>query len=66
MAVRVITYRNVECAIDPFSHIKVQEWMAYSRDCCRRDGKLLSLTFSGCTVLACLLAMFQPYGGKLR
>jgi len=34
-------------------HTKIQELMAYSRPCCKRDGRLLSLTWSGFFVPAC-------------
>jgi len=66
LAMRVITYRSVECATDFLFHIKVQEWMSYCWPFCRSGEKLLSLTCSGYSVLACLLAMFQLYGGMLR
>jgi len=53
LAARVVTYRSVE-------------WMAYSRPCCKRDGGLLSLTWSGFFVPAWILAMFQLYGFRSR
>ena len=47
-------------------HTKVQVWMGYSRLCCKRDGKFLSLTWSRFFVPAWQLDMFQPYGARLR
>jgi hypothetical protein len=41
-------------------HTKVQEWMGYSGPCRKRDGGLLSLTWSRSCMPAWQLAGFQP------
>ena len=46
--------------------VKVQEWLAYSQAYCKSDRGLLSLTWSGFSMPAWPLAMFQPYGIRLR
>jgi hypothetical protein len=57
MAARVVSYRRVEWAINSFPHIKVQEWSAYSRSCCK-EGELLFLTGSEISVPAYQLATY--------
>ena len=47
-------------------HTKVQEWMGYSWPCCKRDGGSLSLTWSRLFMPVWQLAIFQPYGARLR
>jgi hypothetical protein len=66
LAMRLITYRRVEWAIDSFAPYKSPGKDGIFRPCCRRDGQLLSLTWSGYFVPALLLAMFQPYSNRLR
>jgi len=65
VAVRVVSQRTVEWAIDSFAHTEVQEWSAYSRSCCK-DGESLSLTGSEISLPAYLLATYQPCGLRLR
>jgi len=56
LATRVVTYRS----------LKVQKWIAYSRPCCKRDGRMSSHTWSEYFVPTYLLAMFQTFGDRLR
>jgi len=67
MAVRVVTYRRVEWANDSFAPYKSTGVDGtFTEPCCKRDRGLLSVTWSGCCVSAWLLAIFKPYGIRLR
>jgi hypothetical protein len=61
LATRVIIDREVEWAIDSFVPYKSPGM----DDILQEGGRLLSLTWSGYSVPACLLAIFQSYGDRL-
>jgi hypothetical protein len=66
VAVRVVTYRRVEWAIDSFALYKIPGVDGIFTALLQEGWGVLSLIWSGCFVPAWPLATFKPYGIRLR
>jgi hypothetical protein len=66
LAAKVITYRRVEWAIDSFAPYKTPGIDGIFPALSQEGWDVFVPYWSGYFVPACLLAMFQPYGGRLR
>jgi hypothetical protein len=63
-AARVVTYRRIEWDLDYFAKYKIPGMCGIFRPCCKRDGRLLSHTWSEYCVPACLI-LFPTYGNYI-
>ena len=66
VAARVVSYIRVEWAIDSFAPYKSPGMEGIFPAMLQEEWIVLSLTLSESSMPACLLAMFQPCGNRLR